>query len=67
MLGWNNVVLRESVAEGFASGLRVGDERARETFAASGWELVLHPPLTASVVRGGGYRCASQHVRREFR
>ncbi len=64
LLGWNNVVLEEAAAEGFASGWATGDAFAHEAFGKAGHRLVLHPPLTASVIRGGGYRCASQHVRR---
>lgn len=68
VLGWNNVVVerREGVAraEGFASLWPAGDALARETYAAAGVRLDLFPPLVESVVRGGGYRCASNHLRR---
>ena len=68
-VGWNNLVLRpgqgaRTIAEGFASGLPRWD---RERIAAAATEevtLVLYPPLVGSVVRNGGYRCASQHLRR---
>lgn len=67
LLTANNVVLetRGTVrrAEGFASLLPPLDAAAREAFAASGYRLDLFPPLAQSVVRGGGYRCASNHVR----
>jgi hypothetical protein len=67
MLTANNVVLetRGTVrrAEGFASLLPPLDAAAREAFAASGYRLDLFPPLARSVVRGGGYRCASNHLR----
>ena len=63
----NNVVLetRGTVrrAEGFASLLPPVDAAAREAFAASGYHLDLFPPLARSVVLGGGYRCASNHLR----
>ena len=71
LLTWNNVVLdrlpfREVTgwfAEGFASGLPAGDQSAVRAFAESGFRLRLHPPLVESIVRNGGYRCSSQHVR----
>jgi hypothetical protein len=63
LITWNNVVLEKRRAEGFASRLESGDRAAREAFAASGYTLVLFPPLIRSVVLGGGYRCASNHVR----
>lgn len=68
LLGWNNVVLEnrdgQRRAEGFAARLPTGDVRAREAFARAGYTLDLLPPLVDSVVRNGGYRCASQHIRR---
>ena len=63
LMTWNNVVIDRRRAEGFASLLQEGDELARKTFAAAGYELVLFPPLIRSIVLGGGYRCASNHVR----
>lgn len=67
LITWNNVVLEDRAgsrrAEGFASLLAQADDFARKAFAASGYRLVFHPPLTNSIVRGGGYRCASNHVR----
>lgn len=63
LLTWNNVVLDEDRAEGFASLLTSIDSDVRKTFAESGYELTFFPPLTHSVVLGGGYRCASNHVR----
>lgn len=66
LITWNNVVLEERDgrrAEGFASLLPYGDERAREIFNEAGYTLDLLPPLVSSVIRNGGYRCASQHVR----
>lgn len=67
LITWNNVVLEDRAgsrrAEGFASLLPSADRLAREAFAASGYRLILHPPLTNSIVRGGGYRCASNHLR----
>ncbi len=68
-INWNNVVLESGDsgcrAEGFASLLRGGDEIARRTFEAAGCRLVLYPPLVGSIVRNGGYRCASNHLRTE--
>jgi hypothetical protein len=67
LIGWNNVVLdREGgrrLAEGFSGGLTPGDDVARRAFSAIGWELTLYPPLVSSVVRNGGYRCASNNLR----
>jgi len=63
LMTWNNVVLDRRRAEGFASLLPEGDDLARKTFAAAGYDLVLFPPLIRSIVLGGGYRCASNHVR----
>ncbi len=63
LVGWNNVVLEGTRAEGFASLLPSGDRRAREAYAEAGFSLELYPPLLGSVRRNGGYRCASQHVR----
>lgn len=63
LISWNNVVLDGKRAEGFASLLSAGDDIARKAFADAGYELVLFPPLIRSVVLGGGYRCASNHVR----
>lgn len=67
LVGWHNVVLerRGDVhrAEGFASSLPSGDAVAVAAFARAGYRLDLLPPLVESVRRGGGYRCASQHLR----
>jgi hypothetical protein len=68
LLGWNNVVVQSDPAggvraEGFASLLPTGDAQAKETFARAGCRLDLLPPLVESVVRNGGYRCASNHLR----
>jgi hypothetical protein len=67
VLGWNNVVVERSGetlrAEGFASGLAPLDAEAERRFAAMGVRLTLLPPLVESVVRNGGYRCASNHLR----
>jgi hypothetical protein len=60
----NNVVLEGNRAEGFASGLRLVDSAARATFKSAGYELTLLPVLPRSVVLNGGYRCASNEVRR---
>jgi len=67
LINWNNVVLEieddGARAEGFSSGLARIDERVRQTFADAGYELRYAPLLPRSVMRGGGYRCASNHVR----
>ena len=67
LVSWNNVVLEEDGnvrrAEGFGSGLPTGDARARRLFASAGYRLDLVPPLAESILRNGGYRCASVHVR----
>jgi hypothetical protein len=64
LIGWNNVVLESGRAEGFASLIDAADALAKETFAKAGYELTLFPPLINSVVLSGGYRCASNHLRR---
>ncbi|MCP3978039.1 MAG: hypothetical protein GY716_01740 [bacterium] len=68
LLTWNNVVHERrgesQRVEGFASGLTPGDAAAREIYAGAGYELVLFPPLVQSIAHNGGYRCASQHLRR---
>jgi len=67
LLNWNNVVLEANDgvlrAEGFASLNAEGDALAKKAFADAGYELTLFPPLIRSVVLGGGYRCASSHIR----
>lgn len=67
LIGWNNVVVERDHdavrAEGFASQLPTADEEARRLFAGAGAQLALFPPLRRSVVLGGGYRCASNHLR----
>jgi hypothetical protein len=68
LLTWNNVVLERRPeglqAEGFASGWTSGDRLASRTFADAGARLRLVPPLLRSIVLNGGYRCASNHLRR---
>jgi hypothetical protein len=63
LITWNNVVLENRRAEGFASQIAAADAYAKKTFAAAGYRLVLFPPLMRSIVLGGGYRCASNHLR----
>lgn len=67
LIGWNNAVLAPRNgrvrAEAFASGISEGDRLARAAYEAAGVDLVLLPPLVPSVVRNGGYRCASNQVR----
>jgi hypothetical protein len=63
-LTWNNVVLEPGRAEGFAMLIPDADAFAKKTFADAGYELTLFPPLVKSVTHSGGYRCASNHVRR---
>lgn len=68
LLGWNNGVASPGASgprvEVFSSGFPAGDRLARQIYGDAGVELVLLPPLTASIVRNGGYRCASNHLRR---
>lgn len=68
LITWNNVVAETRAgrlrAEGFASLIPAGDRLAQEAFAAAGAQLDLVPPLVRSVILNGGYRCASNHVRR---
>ncbi len=67
LVTWNNVVLEhrdEKRAEGFASGLASGDTLALTAFQGAGYKLTLFPPLTRSIILNGGYRCASNEVRR---
>lgn len=67
LIGWNNVVLEGLpggiVAEGFASGIQRGDVAAAEIFAAADVRMSHLPALISSVVRNGGYRCATNHLR----
>jgi hypothetical protein len=63
LITWNNVVLENRRAEGFASQLPSADRYAGQVFAASGYKLDLFPPLIRSIELGGGYRCASNHLR----
>jgi hypothetical protein len=67
LLTWNNVVVERRAgkvrAEGFSGLLPAGDAIAREVFVRAGVHLDLLPPLVQSVVRNGGYRCASNHLR----
>jgi len=67
VIGWNNVVLSTSpgglMAEGFGSGIERGDDIAAEAFDAANVRVYYLPPLTSSVIRNGGYRCATNHLR----
>ena len=66
-INWNNVVLEtegsDCRAEGFSNLFASGDDVARRAFEAAGCRLVFFPPLVSSIVRNGGYRCASNHLR----
>ena len=64
LISSNNVVLERNRAEGFSSGLPAVDSAARAAFKSAGYELTLFPPLPRSVVLNGGYRCASNEVRK---
>ena len=68
LLGWNNVVVErragQARAEGFSGLVPAGDAEARAVFARAGAHLDLLPALVRSVVLNGGYRCASNHLRR---
>jgi hypothetical protein len=67
LLTWNNVVLDRldgtATAEGFRYHFGPGDRAAAGAFAAAGYRLDLLAPLRRSIVLGGGYRCASNHLR----
>jgi hypothetical protein len=67
LLTWNNVVLDntggKATAEGFRYHFAPGDRAAVAAFAAAGYRLDLFPALRRSIVLGGGYRCASNHLR----
>ena len=67
LVGWNNVVLESRAegrrAEGFASGMPAADAAVVRVFEQLGVRLDLLPPLVASIVRNGGYRCATNHLR----
>jgi hypothetical protein len=64
---WNNVVLEtdgsDCRAEGFSNLFAAGDDAARRAFEGAGCRVVFFPPLVSSIVRNGGYRCASNHLR----
>ncbi len=68
LMTWNNVVVEHRKktlrAEGFASQIPAGDRLTRDTFEGLGVHLDLFPPLVHSVILNGGYRCASNHLRR---
>jgi hypothetical protein len=68
LLTWNNVVVEmragQPRAEGFSGLLPAGDAEARAVFARAGVHLDLLPALARSVILNGGYRCASNHLRR---
>src|SRR6185295_13585124 len=65
LIGWNNAVLETRGgairAEMFGSGLPTGDQEAITAYTSAGARLTLLPALPMSVIRGGGYRCASNH------
>ncbi len=67
LIGWNNAVLETRggtlYAEAFTSALLTGDREAIAAYQKAGARLALLPALPMSVIRGGGYRCASNHVR----
>jgi hypothetical protein len=67
MVTWNNVAVETRDgrvrAEGFSSLLPEGDRRAAAAFARAGVRLDYLPPLVESVIRIGGYRCASNQLR----
>ncbi|HVT43458.1 MAG TPA: hypothetical protein VMT00_03630, partial [Thermoanaerobaculia bacterium] len=63
LLTWNNVVLEEGRAEGFASLFAPADAYARQAFSDAGYRLELYAPLVRSVLLNGGYRCSSNHLR----
>ena len=70
-LGYSNVVI-ESIpnseqplrAQVFSTGLPEFDQTAKKTYEEIGCSLILHPPLMESLICEGGFRCATQQVRR---
>lgn len=71
LITWANVVLQgkgeRRTAEGFSSLLARGDAIVTAKFREAGYTLNLFPPLVRSVMLNGGYRCASNHLRRAAR
>jgi len=68
VVGWNNVVFERAGsrlrANAFATVLDSVDRDVVARFRAAGVDLQLLPPLVRSVILNGGYRCASNNVRR---
>jgi hypothetical protein len=68
VVGWNNVVFERAGsrlrANAFATHLDSVDRDVVARFRAAGVDLQLLPPLVRSVILNGGYRCASNNVRR---
>ncbi len=66
-ISWNNVVVEvrggRRRAEGFSNALAEGDAAAAAAFRECGYRMDFIPPLAASILHNGGYRCASNHLR----
>ena len=74
-IGFSNVVLDSQPApnepaefrlraHSFESCLPTFDEEARRIFTEAGCELMLHPALVESIISEGGFRCATQEIRK---
>ncbi len=74
-IGFSNVVLdsqsapnepteRRLRAHSFESCLPIFDAEARRVFAEAECDLILHPALVESIISEGGFRCATQEIRR---
>ncbi|PYQ29451.1 MAG: hypothetical protein DMF56_10815 [Acidobacteria bacterium] len=69
VVGWNNMVFERTTptrlrANAFATYLDSVDRDVVARFRAAGVDLQLLPPLVRSVILNGGYRCASNNVRK---
>lgn len=54
--------LKSVFQAGLSTPSAPGDREATAAYAAAGARLTLLPALPVSVIRGGGYWCASNHV-----
>lgn len=71
LIGWTNLVAERRASgsgtarcvELFSQGIPSGDRQARKLYEGLGLSCRFFPWLRNSVVFGGGYRCASNHLR----
>ncbi len=67
LLGINNAVLEaldgQNRAEGYSTSIPKLDQAGIEAFKWAGYHLQLLPLVVQSVLRNGGYRCSSNHLR----